>query len=273
MTQRSIAPVQSLYEDEDLRVCGVGPLFARERPRARPAPGGPTNGSLVVSFTGIGAGSDVVQTEEFAGTAARGGRSVLFVTDKRRSWYNAPGLYEKIVGQLRPHLAHGGPVVTLGNSMGGFGALLFAAPLGARTALAFGPQASVSPRIIPQETRWRELTAAIGDFRFEQISDHLGEAAEHFVLHGSGGKDAYQIEAFRPRANLHHYVLAGGRHNIAAELKQAGRLSPLIEAAVAGDRPGFDALARAAGACPREEAGPVIEHLMARRAARRAARS
>lgn len=254
-----------LYEDEDLRIGGVGPLFARGLFGTRLFERRRLGGPLVVSFTGIGAGMDVVQSEEFYGSASRKDRSVLFVTDKRRSWYNAPGLYERIIEQVTPHLEGAAHVVTLGNSMGGFGALLFAEPLGASAALAFAPQASVSPRVIPAETRWPEFTKAIGEMRFEDISDHLGDVAEHFVLHGSGGKDAHQIEAFRPRPNLRHYIFAGGRHNIAADLREAGRLSGLVTAVVAGDHQGFDALARAAGARPREEIGSVLGHLEARR--------
>jgi hypothetical protein len=248
--------IRLLYEDEALRIAGIGPLVATGWFGTRLFSRRRTGGTLVASFTGIGAGMDVVQAEEFAGMASRKDRSVVFVTDKQRSWYNAPGLYERVIAELQPHIRDAGRVVTLGNSMGGFGALLFAAPLGARIALAFAPQASISGRIIPSETRWRKFIRAIDHIRFEHVGDHMDEERAYFVVHGGGGDDIQQIEAFRPSGALHHYVVPGGRHNIAAELKAAGQLSPLIEAAMAGDPVSFDALARAAGAQPPGSVSP-----------------
>jgi hypothetical protein len=127
----------------------------------------------------------------------------------------------------------------------------------------------VSRRIIPQESRWAEFVEAIETFRFEDINDHLRPGVDYVVLHGSGGKDAYQIEALKPHPGLRHYVFAGSRHNVAREIKQRGLLRPLIEAALRDDPAVLDQVVRQAGAVSREEAGSVLEHLEARRTARR----
>jgi S-formylglutathione hydrolase FrmB len=254
-----------LHEDDDLRLSGSGPLLEG---------GQDTGAGLTVSFTGIGAGMDVVQAEEFRRTAGHGGRSVLFVADKSRSWYNSPGLYERILElTAKWRAAAGDDIVTLGNSMGGFGSLLFAAPMGARVALAFGPQVSISHRVIPQERRWAEFISAIAEIRFEDVNDALVDGPTYVVIHGSGGHDGHHIQAFKPRPNLRHYIVEEGRHSIAVSFREQRLLAPLIAAACQDDWAEFDRLARQGGALPLAEAGSVSEHMEARRAKRRAERA
>lgn len=257
--------LETLHEDDLLRLAGWGPLFDADRGQAA--------GGLSISFTGIGGGAGGIQKEEFLRTAAQGDRSVLFVTDKARSWFNAPSLYESILERTAAWVEAASDVVTLGNSMGGFGCLLFAAPMRARVALAFGPQISISRRVIPSEKRWSEHTSKIETIRFEDVNDAMTDGPTYVIVQGSGGKDAHQIEAVRPRPNLRHYVVPHARHNIGVVLKDAGALAPLVAAANAGDWATFDRVARQGGAAPRAEVGPVLEHLQARRDQRRAKQS
>lgn len=243
-------PITVVHDDDTLRISTSA---------ARPG------GAAVVSFTGIGAKADVVQDEEFRRVGSAGDRHAVFVTDKSRSWYNTQDQYEQIVAAVRDLTADAASVVTIGNSMGGFGALLFAEPLGARVAVAFAPQVSIDRRVIPQEKRWSEHVGAIASIRFTDVNAAIGATASYVVLHGSRGRDAFQIAALKPRENLRHYVMRSGRHNVAADLKDRGALGPIVAAAVAERWAELDALVRKAGFCDRAQIEDIFEEFEARR--------
>lgn len=213
--------LQTVYEDDDLKVAEAEKAVAGL--------------DAVVVFTGVGHRAGAIQLDEFVGTATTHGRTAIFVTDKQRSWFNAPGLYDKLVSEVKPRLSGSPRTLLVGNSMGATGALLFAAPLGAQSALAFGPQCSVSQRVIPRERRWRHFVDKIGQFTYEDMNDYLAAGIRYYVLHGTAGRDRIQSEAFRPRAELHRFAFPEERHNLTRMLKNANLLAPLFEAAIARD--------------------------------------
>jgi hypothetical protein len=115
---------------------------------------------LVVTFAGIGPGRRPkgVPAPEFLGSASRYGVAVS-VADKNRSWGNALDVPRIADAILR--IADGRPISTLGNSMGGFLAVLFSTPLRATHAVAVAAQFSIAHSIIPNEHRWDQFSDAI----------------------------------------------------------------------------------------------------------------
>src|SRR3954471_1199664 len=120
-------------------------------------------GRAVVAFTGVGLRLGGIQTPEFqfSLSAASMINTVYHVIDKQRSWYER--VFESIVAVLTGELAGFDSVATLGNSMGGFGAVLFAGLLPrCRSAMAFVPQFSLAPHIVgDNDDRWTEYTSRI----------------------------------------------------------------------------------------------------------------
>lgn len=229
-----------LYEDDHLRISEL----------VAPAPGR----DAAVAFTGIGHKLGGIPAEEFISSASTGDRAAIFVTDKNRTWFNAPGLYENVVEQVTPRLQQAPRVMTLGNSMGAFGALLFAGPLGADCALAFAPQASVSPRIVPEEKRWRALTSTIAEFRFEDINDYLADGVRYYAFHSSAKDERHQLNAFRRHPELREFVFDGLGHGLAGSLKGAHLLPPLFAAALDGDDAEITRMVASTGGIPRSRA-------------------
>lgn len=231
-SDRRLREPEVLYEDTELRVSGVGSF----------APGA----EAVVAFPGITQKMGM-PVEEFVGSATAGGRSALFVTDKVCSWYNHPGLYERILDHVTPRLAGTRRILTVGNSMGAFGALLFAAPLGARAAIAFAPRVSASPKVVPEDSRRRARLAAMGEQRFENINDFLMGGIRYYVMHPAEGPDALHGRAFLPRDGLRRFVFPGEEHGLGRKIKEVGKLSDLFDAAIEGDDGTVTRIVSAAG--------------------------
>jgi len=206
-------------------------------------------GRAIVSFAGVGFGSDGVQKEEFAKTMSGLAHAQYFVIDRTRTWYNET--HEEIVDVLAPLLAGHNSITSLGNSMGGFGAIYFASRLpNCSSAIAFAPQFSVMPQIAPFETRWESYRRAIRRWPVPHALHGVRSDLRILVFVGSSGLDRMQAQLMcehaPPRMTI--WALAGQRHRLASYLRDRGALGGLLACAVeleATDRAVTDVLRQA----------------------------
>ncbi|MEL7106224.1 MAG: hypothetical protein AAGM21_09910 [Pseudomonadota bacterium] len=208
---------------------------------------------LVISFASIGQKRRAMPKDEFVRSVfALGDHHALFVSDKRRSWLNAPELVEdlqRIVQSLR-QVDGVTRVVTLGSSMGGYSALAAAHHFDVTASLAFSPQVSVHPDHMPDETRWRHWRRRIKDHLLTKASP-LPEDGWFTVFHGLP-EDAAHAGAFARQQNVDHFVLADTRsHEVAAHMGAGGGVAALLSAILQGDRRKVAALATDKGATRR----------------------
>jgi len=216
-----LAGGEMLLNDADLRITFL--------------PGNLPSGAAIISFAGIGRGLGGLQFEEFARTLTGqpGQHDIYFVIDKNRSWYNRAT--DKLEAVLLPHLA-GRRLVTLGNSMGGFGALLFATRWpGCEAAIAFVPQYSVHPHIVPNERRFLEWVRAIGEWRFLTCLGDAPPACRRLALFGLGQeRDMEHHALFQAARSPGLDVLGIGEtgHDLAAHLRDQGALRPMFDAII-----------------------------------------
>lgn len=217
-----------------------------------------TGNRLVVSFTGNDVEDRSAQGIEFPRIAAQGGRNhVAVVTDRRRSWYNTPGLVGRVVDTLGALAIRAGigRIVTLGNSMGGYGAILFANPLGATRAISFVPQFTMNDRVVREE-RWREYKAAMPPFYVDSLADCMVPPTRFFVLHGGRGRDRKHYMRFPTGGHIRHYILPLRTHAAAARMKPGGALDALIQALLDDDEAGAARIMAAEGAHLRDPRRP-----------------
>ena len=190
-----------------------------------------TTDTAIVSFTGVGLELGGVQEIEFSRSLRSRSEShhVYFVTDRGRSWFNKTK--DKIVESLAPLLLHHASVVTLGNSMGGFGALYFSGLFpNCRRAISFVPQFSVT--LDSPEPRWMGWRSKIQPWIIQHALENLTDDAPSIVLFGAGkAEDIWHIEQFRARLGEPHvlFVLPAGGHNVAKAIRRRGLLPRLIE--------------------------------------------
>lgn len=192
---------------------------------------------LVVSLAGVGRTRGVEPPPEFFRLAgADGTNPVLFVSDESRSWLNAPGMADAIVSAIRSTADRVGAteVVAIGNSMGATMALHLARLTKIDTVIAFVPQFSADPRIVPQETRWLFFRQQIASFPFQKI-EAWPENTKVFTLHGSTPDEIYHAARFpKARRNVQHFVLPGHDHTLARRLHDQGALAGLVAAMMDG---------------------------------------
>lgn len=209
---------------------------------------------LVIAFSSIGHDPARAPSPEFVGTAiGRGGigpaRRALFVMDESRSWANAPEFLpaiERTVAALH-HRRPLGRIGMIGLSMGGFAALAAAQVIRADVVLAFGPQWSVAPKAMPNETRWQDWTSRIRNHRWPHAP--LPDPAQTWscLFHGTLD-DAEQAAGFPQLKGVDHLLFPDQTHSsLLPHLKQRGALAGLMDAAMAGDRRRLLRIASSAG--------------------------
>ncbi|WP_112321018.1 alpha/beta fold hydrolase [Oceanibium sediminis] len=220
--------LQTVYRDKGVQVL------------AQKGPGD----SAIVVFSSLYGNFPAAQPE-MAGTAtARGARPAVFVRDLAQGWFQDPATGAALVKHVRAHLDRLGArrVMAVGDSMGGYGALVYAAEIGADTVLAFAPQYDVSPETMPDDPRWKEFRNRIPEFSRGAIDGYLDPKVSYYVLHGREGADIVHWSRFPVGDHLHHYLIRSQTHPISIWLKSINQLSAVFDHALADDRAGFAAL-------------------------------
>lgn len=214
--------MHTLLETEDIRIAsrGLAPVLS--------------GGGTLVSFTGIGHGMGGVdvQKAEFFG-AGRRFDNLVFVTDKTRSWGNRVD-FDEVARILAPFTATG-PTCAIGNSMGGFLAIVMSAFMPIDVVVAFVPQFSVDPDVVPWEHRWSEYRDMIESYRIRDAGVYFVPHSRYVLFSGGRGLDLKHAGLFPVRDNICHLVFSGAGHAVAADLKEQGLLDRVVGEALSGD--------------------------------------
>jgi hypothetical protein len=124
----------------------------------------PNGKNLYIFFGGIGAGIAIPPFEFYKASRILGDHR-LFIRDFSQCWYQTglPSISNNVYSTatyLQNEITSIGPerVYFVGNSMGGYAAILFSSLIGAGEVIAFAPQTFISPllRLRHQDRRWRK---------------------------------------------------------------------------------------------------------------------
>ena len=201
---------------------------------------------MFVFFGGIAAGI-VIPPFEFYSAAQILDASRLFIRDLDQCWYQTgvPGVSRDIdetAQFIRDAKASLGAerLVLVGNSMGGFAALLFAALIPDCRAVAFSPQTFISPllRLWHRDRRWYRSVAKA--WRRSVIRPHVWDlltllmkrmpAANSATVFAASGHrlDRLHAERLRGVPGVTIRLLDGDGHNLVRGLRDRGELPAII---------------------------------------------
>ncbi|OJH43032.1 hypothetical protein [Paracoccus sp. SM22M-07] len=185
------------------------------------------SGSVLLSFTGVGhaMGGIDVQKPEFFG-AGKTFDNIIFITDTTRSWSNALD-YRTIKECIAPYI-DGKEVHSIGNSMGGFNAIISTHHIPTKTCIAFSPQFSIDPEQVPWERRWRNYSSQIEHYSVENAGIFMNATTCYYIFSGGDGLDYKHAKLFPVAKNIFHRAVKNVEHNVAQTLKEDGILGDVI---------------------------------------------
>ena len=182
----------------------------------------------------------------------------LFLRDPNMMWYQkgTPGVGDNVpavAGYIRGVIARAGVmrVVMIGNSGGGFSALLFGALVGADEIHAFNPPTKLlaesdtsCPEQLNQLAAEQGLASPYLDLR-RVLGEHLQPKTKIYIHYSRGdGRDkrhARYLAEF-PNVQLVQYPFVS--HHVARFFAERAMLTPLLQAAVDGDAEALRATTR-----------------------------
>ena len=197
---------------------------------------------LYIFFGGIVGGLGMPPFEFFESSGLLG-QSRVFLRDFAQSWYQTglPGVgpdIGSVVEFLRSSIdrSKAKEVVFVGNSMGGFAALMFCSLLGQGRVVAFSPQT-----VIDEQSRKR-LSDRRWDAQLKRLHDnpssgHILNLPDHFRLnrkdiradiHVSDPLDLLHARELLVFPNIRVHEYAEGGHSLVAKLRDQGRLFKVL---------------------------------------------
>ena len=230
---------------------GQARLIHRDRDLAVAWLPGTTN-RLVLVFTSITRKPLHPNRLEFRANASDQGQNhVLFINDRRWSWYSRPGLRDRIADLVRKVIAAQGieTVWSIGNSMGGYGAILFRDRLPISKAIAFVPQILMQDEVI-NRPNWADNRHRITVWVERDLTPIMAAKGTEFRLVYGDKDDDDPIHLGHLRQNLPDashiriVIVPGQTHTVAAWLKVKGQLARLIKALWADDRTALEDCSR-----------------------------
>lgn len=176
----------------------------------------------------------------------------IFLRDKYRSWYHR-GLprmgrdIDAVASFLQQYTAHPSihKIIAVGNSGGGYAALLFGALLEADEVHAFSPKTFIDPikRIMhndmPPKTSIKHLLSLYihGQRKYFDLKKvFLASASQkgnyHIYFAENNKKDNLHATHVKSISGIHLHPFQYDRHNLIRCLKQQGTLREIIQAAI-----------------------------------------
>jgi hypothetical protein len=198
--------------------------------------------SLLIAFGGI-AGHLGVPVFEFFKVTGSVDAKRAFIRDHRRAWYHrgvagATSSIEETAQYLRAAIRNSGVrrTVMVGNSAGGYAALLFGVLAGADSVIAFAPQTFISAELRARhgDDRWAKEIAALRasgceDPRYLDLVDVLRPGQRRDIYYSSADRlDTLHAERMDGVATLHRHEV--GAHDLVRELRNSGELRTILEA-------------------------------------------
>lgn len=192
---------------------------------------------LVVSMSGVGRRRNRMPPFEFVASASNGhDNHVLLVSDRTRSWMNRRTVSEAIVEQVEALKDRHGikSVVTLGNSMGGFMALVLPQLTPVDRVIAISPQYSMHPGQVPEEKRWQFWRDRFPHYAHETVGRLDNPAGNVLILHGDSREERIHWSRFPRRKDVQHFILRGMGHDLARDLQKRGILKRIVRNGIVG---------------------------------------
>ncbi len=202
---------------------------------------------LLISFAGVGIGVGVPYFE-FLKILRGVPVQKMFVRDVYKSWYHAglKGLSANVdqsVEVLRGMIEESGArrVLTIGNSMGGYAAILYGALLGADEVLAFSPITFLNwkNRFRYLDLRpwirylWRSSVKNRKCYDLARIPG-IKKPRIHIYFDGDYRTDtAHARHLAKAASNVQlHPCYIGGKHHVIKKLKEQGELQGIIQSSI-----------------------------------------
>jgi|TARA_B110000495_G_scaffold203404_1_gene226923 hypothetical protein len=181
---------------------------------------------------------------EFVNSLKEKKLDVIFIRDFKQAWYSfgVEGLgknIEETSNNLCNKISKYNHIITMGNSMGGYAAILFAEMINANFSIAINPQTFIDKknREVFRDNRWNDNISKIHEKIIESkyfdlkniVSDSLDKKTRHMVFFGENEElDKNHAIRFLNNENFKIFMVKNTNHDAAKHLKNEGILDKIL---------------------------------------------
>lgn len=205
----------------------------------------PNSNTLYLFFGGIAAGI-AMPPLEFYNSSQIIEESKIFFRDFSQCWYqdglsdiskdilSTSSYIETLINEIKPQ-----KLFFVGNSMGGYAAILFSTLIGSGEAIAFSPQTFISPimRLVYHDNRWRQqiwntykrsvLKPKVWDLK-PLLRRSKGNQKITIFVSKDDPLDMIHASHLRSISNVRIFEFDGGGHNVVRKLRDEGKLASIM---------------------------------------------
>ena len=192
---------------------------------------------LVVAFDNIGPANDRSYGREPWGWkfVRDKGHSYLGIMSRSKIWFRDPAFIAWMEELAHAGFFRGyGRVVFCGTSQGAFASLAFAPLAPGCISVAFNPQSTLDPQVVPWETRWPGGRKSDWSLPYSDAAEGVAAAERAYVVYDpffdGDRRHAERIVG----GNVDHLKLPFAGHFTPVFLRKVGLLKPVMEGALAG---------------------------------------
>ena len=186
--------------------------------------------TVTLCFTGVGNAIGGIDIQSFEFLSCSKNSTTIFIVDRKRSWGNQIN-FDGFINSITKYI-EGKTINTIGNSMGGFLAILVTRFIPVSSCVAFVPQYSVSKRIVPNENRFDKYVDKILEWRYESLFGFFNKKTSYYIFFGSDNaiEDEHR-KLFPVQKNIHLFLFTENMwaHRVAKKLKEYQILYPTIK--------------------------------------------
>lgn len=161
------------------------------------------------------------------------GVPTLHFINKRNHWYHLPNIFE-LIAKANAWAKNADRRIGYGTSMGGYAALAFSAELAIDEVLAFAPQFSVDPAVVPWESRW---TSELRNIKFQKNLAVFNKGTKAIIPYDPNHiLDARHVELIRNNSDgdIVKVPLLGVGHFPIKSYLELDMLSPVVKSFLSG---------------------------------------
>lgn len=204
---------------------------------------------MLIAFGGLKGGVGRILPFEFFNLTRDIETKKVYVRDPRQMWYHrglpgVAGSIDGVVRHLKPIIRDQSPerVVVVGNSAGGYAALLFGCLLDVDTVIAFAPQTFLNENLMAEhgDRRWEHMLGTlykVGDSKHYDLKRVLfrhKHRGTQYWIHYPERNRLDQIHARRmrtiPAVSLHPH--GRSTHQLVSRLRDSGTLRKILLEAI-----------------------------------------
>jgi hypothetical protein len=186
--------------------------------------------TVTFCFSGIGGAIGGINIQSFEFSKSSQNSTTIFIVDRKRSWGNNID-FAQIVESTK-EFTRGKTVNAIGNSMGGFLAVLLTKFTNVASCVAFVPQYSVSRNVIPSENRFTDFTNNIKKWNYESLNNCFNQKTKYYIFFGADNSIEDEHRNLFPNQNnisVFTFLDMSWSHAVAQYLKDANCLYPTLQ--------------------------------------------